>query len=1160
MEFIDHTGHVFSLEDWSTYPVGYEYEIGDYVFWVDSTLSSHTLSTSNYYILPIRFLVDPTESVEVKMKDSDKFMLLSSSYIQSLIEKNESVFDAVDIDTSNLNTALSDSDLSIIDSIEVEGMEKKVSVATFYVITRSIEEGTWMTDILIQNGDVWCPITVGGEFQEEASELIVNGENMGIVLPKDILDSIYEEDLLSDEPDEALLKKKMKELMMSYMHIKGECGNYESAKDSLDWFGYKDHMSLRCLLQTDNEVLAQYVHDSFDTVSDNEWSWRNFRHSSAYSIWMDINHYIEEEDPYRYDEEIVGEGKPLTEDLTKKVVYDTFDEGDIKFWRPWYKWSLHDLYIKVSMVAYYWKKYFLPICSTIASASMKQHVWMNDVKYIVKPQIGVSETPTWTGDPYTYVKSQGKKDIYIYNQEAYFDSNYNEMSNYEKIGKTTEEEILYIDDICARVPLYFGTTKEDDEETYFDVTLVLTRGQRKIFSSSFQFYQRKDEVAYKNFILIPKSLVKNFDFSYWIGKEYRLSINCNGNWFYYDFTLRVPEFKLRLGTLDYKYYTGEERHTIEEGDERWVDTSLPEYDSLTEEEKKQMNEYTVMKSMFTQIDSITDDSVNFNAFMYVPSLSEVNDINFFDKLQYRIDAAQTDDSSVSGVGSTSEGSILTINNYCKYLASKCYVYGCGLEVDHNRWKRGDSVVPVFRFNNGLKLGSIEGYKLKKFTVDILYDVDTNGDWYAKQTIKLDDLTDEGLNISNDVREWSVPDKSVLQMKKDLGLKGESVDQSGSIVWDNCGPDWRKFYIDEHVSHHSTSVVRIVTSGEIELPSGRTYSFGGYKANGLPRIYIDIPMVVVYNSDDCTMECDCPFKTECKFRTKDTIYDYEKKEDPAEGEDKKNQIMSDLVKKTIDELVASYSQNIVVSSNKRYLNTIHIYDLYLTKMSAEQKKRLGMKTSKIHKLQYNPDKFDVQWWSQDQWKQTPELIEMYRLFFNDDGTCKVELPETSVFSYDFYLMHDADYWFVVLISQMTNEYAQSDDNYKMDDEIVYWADDSTCFNMKRYRSSSRFLMNRMFYTESYPKNHFKQDDLIVATIDNVKFPFILNKTTKWDVKNLGLNMKNQPSIKSNTNSMILSLYDDYNKNACGYYDVNVRYSVDGIVDHKQKKSIRILITK
>ncbi len=1165
MEFIDHTGHIFSQTDWTSYPVGYEYEIGNYVFWIESSLTSHTLSTDNYYILPIRFILSSNrvENIKVSIKESDKFRLIGSSYIQKMIESSKGVFDTIDISQESFQTELKNEDLSIIDGVEIEGREGTVSIASFYVVSKSQEDGVWMTDIMIQEDeDVWCPITVGGEFQMESSELIINGQNMGVTLPKDILNSIYEEDLMSDEPDEAELKKKMKELMMNYMTIKGECGNYESASHSLSWFGYGEHMNLRCLLQTDNEYISQYVYDSFDTISDNEWSWKNFRNSSAYAIWIDINHYIEDEDPYRYDEELVGEGKPLTESYIEKRVYDLFDEGDIKFWRPYYKWTLDEMYIKMSMVQYYWKKYFLPLCSTIASASMKQHVWMNDTKYIVKPSVSVCEQPLWIGDYTTYVKFPKETNIYIYNQEAYFDQLYNEFSNTKKIGETTEEEIIYINDICARIPLVFGTMDEDEYETYYDVTFVLTRDDNKIFSSSFNFFQRKSELSYENFILIPKSLVKKSSLSYWINHKYRLSVRCNGNWSYFDFILRVPEFQLKLGTLDYQYYTSEERYEIKEGDPNWIDTSLPEYDVLTPEEKRDMNVYTVMKSMFTQIDSIADDSVNFNSFMFDPKLVETNDINFFDKLKYTIDTASSDDTYVSNNGSTSSGSTMTINNYCDYLASKCYIYGVGFTNDHNRWTKGDSVVPAFRFNNGISLANLEGYKLKSFNVDVLFDVDTNNKWYAKKTFTLDTLNDDNPNIADDVREWSISDKALVVLKNDLRLKGYAEKLDGSIDWDRCSEEWKRFYIDEHVVHKSNSVVRFVTSGEIELPNGRVYSFGGYKADGMPRIYKDLNMLIDVDKDLCSMECDCPFKEECKFRDKVHIYDYDKVEDKAEGEEKKNEIMSDLIKKSMDELISSYSQKIVLSDNKRYLNTVHIYDLYLIKNKKTGKEwSLGMKPSKVKRLAYDKDRFDTVWYSKDEWHQTEDLVSLYRKFFRDDGTCKVELPDTGIFNYDFYLMHDEDCWFVVLISQMTNDCAQSDDDYKMPNEITFDTEDGEMsFVMKKYRSSDRFLMNRMMWTESYPKNHFNQDDLIVATVDNVRFPFILDKTTKWSVKNLSVNLQNKPSIVVNTNSMILSLYDDYNKNASGYYDIDVRYSVDGIVDHQQKKHIRVLIEK
>ena len=44
MEFIDHTGHIYSLKDWQNEPIGYEYEIGNYVDWFTSDTTSHKLS------------------------------------------------------------------------------------------------------------------------------------------------------------------------------------------------------------------------------------------------------------------------------------------------------------------------------------------------------------------------------------------------------------------------------------------------------------------------------------------------------------------------------------------------------------------------------------------------------------------------------------------------------------------------------------------------------------------------------------------------------------------------------------------------------------------------------------------------------------------------------------------------------------------------------------------------------------------------------------------------------------------------------------------------------------------------------------------------------------------------------------------------------------
>ena len=44
---------------------------------------------------------------------------------------------------------------------------------------------------------------------------------------------------------------------MNFMNINGECGNFNSAINSLKWFGYGDKVKLTKLLKTDNTLLDQ---------------------------------------------------------------------------------------------------------------------------------------------------------------------------------------------------------------------------------------------------------------------------------------------------------------------------------------------------------------------------------------------------------------------------------------------------------------------------------------------------------------------------------------------------------------------------------------------------------------------------------------------------------------------------------------------------------------------------------------------------------------------------------------------------------------------------------------------------------------------------------------------------------------------------------------
>ena len=251
MEFIDHTGHIFTQKSYNDYPVGYEFENLPYIFWLNNQYTQN-LSIDNYYMLPIRPLVENSRNGEIKAVsikcNSNIFKIVASKRIQ----EQQSLTIELKEDSSDFK-----SELVIDDILQVK--DDEFTMLPFYVIGNSTEEGTFTTTILISiyyNNDVQihCPITVGGVWVDEIEQLQINASNMGVNLPKDIIRAIYQSSLVNDKLDTALYNDKVKEYLINYMSIKGECGNTNSVINSLKWFGYGDKITLDKLIRTDNDL------------------------------------------------------------------------------------------------------------------------------------------------------------------------------------------------------------------------------------------------------------------------------------------------------------------------------------------------------------------------------------------------------------------------------------------------------------------------------------------------------------------------------------------------------------------------------------------------------------------------------------------------------------------------------------------------------------------------------------------------------------------------------------------------------------------------------------------------------------------------------------------------------------------------------------------
>ena len=607
MEFIDHTGHIFTQKSYDDYPIGYEFETLPYIFWLNNQYTKN-LSIDNYYMLPIRPLVENSRNGRIKAVsikcDSDIFKLVASKRIQ----EQKSLTIELKEDSDDFKSEL------IIDDI-LQVKDDEFTMLPFYVIGNSSEEGTFTTTILISiyydnDVQIHCPITVGGVWVDEIEQLQINASNMGVNLPKDIIKAVYQSSLVNDKLDIVLYNEKVKEYLINYMAIKGECGNTKSVINSLKWFGYGDKIKLDKLIRTDNDLYNQYVHDNLSLKNDIIKGFENFVNTSLFTLVIKENEDIDNL-PFNFNEDFYGENNPQTESLFDKLIESIYDETNIVFYRPYYEFTLQEMFFKLSCLKYYYQKYFLPIHVGIYSASIQHKEYCNDIKFTIKPFNKICSNLVILNDADVNVEFSEDNNIYFYSQNHYIDELYNEFTDYEYLGNNTDMSIYYTDDICFSIPM----TITGDE--YYRCKLFIKRSDNQlVYESSFNFAQKENH-DYKSLVILPKLINKYADINYWMKYSYTLYICVNDKWFEFPFTLNIPELNISFGTLEYKY----EHEKV-----RQIQDANTFYDIIKRTtENLSTDEIDIMRNFIREDSHI---NTTFNAFMYLPSLINVDNIKF----------------------------------------------------------------------------------------------------------------------------------------------------------------------------------------------------------------------------------------------------------------------------------------------------------------------------------------------------------------------------------------------------------------------------------------------------------------------------------------------------------------------------------------------------
>lgn len=608
MKFADNGGHIFELKSYSKLPIGYEYETTPYVFWFNNEYGN-TLSINNYYVLPIRIVTGKnTTSIELSI-ESNIFKFYDAQF-----ERNETL----EIDENNFTNHLvlgdkgNETDNEIYKNrieVTIDENQNTYFLYTFYVFAYSENPETWLSNILIKtNNKEYCPITVAATFEDEIEQLIINGKNIGVSLPKDIIKAVYQSPYYTDTIDENMYNTKLKEYLINHMVIKSECGNYRSAIASLKWFGWGNKISLSKLIQTDNKFVEQFIHDYFDIKTDVTDAFKLFKQTTLLSLSVkanqDTGEYHSLDNTTKW---FNGEGTPELESLLDKT--ETVNINGLEYTKSYYRYTFNELAIKLSCLANMYKKYFLPIHLSIHSSSIREQVYANDIKFLTTSFSSLSEHIIFTSDSFlnndrsTLVKFDNTDVYELYNAESdiFVDSNYNVFKDYNLDYCSKENDDIFFNvnkQLIAKVPIYFETinaklsTTDDNgvdvEQLPYNCTIILERGGDVLCESNFRFCNE----SYKYFAIVPKLFTGTTNSDFWENKEFKLNVCCNGVWYTKTFKLQIPDLYLKFGKLVYTY-----------------DSTL-----------------------HRQIQEINNDGVKFNINIFNPNLVRVNNAVFFKEL------------------------------------------------------------------------------------------------------------------------------------------------------------------------------------------------------------------------------------------------------------------------------------------------------------------------------------------------------------------------------------------------------------------------------------------------------------------------------------------------------------------------------------------------
>lgn len=322
-----------------------------YVHYIDNGLSTNVYYTKTFVL--------------ISDNDAAKTISVKSDSIYRLIQADDE--HGYNVDLKNLLVTSTTS--------SYQTLYNGYYIYKFIVAVCSDVEGEVHDTITISDDTETIEMNIAGDFYGEDETALINLQNKGIEIPKQIQRAFYESDVHDVSQDNILLNRKYKELLIEYWNIIANKGSYSSLINSKNFFEYGDLLRIEEYYKSiDNDGLRRLFARNLELeLFDDIYTTVDISSKTTYiGLFCAINEMLKENGVIQYNDDYsnnvtLDKSFPLNEPVPELV------NASLKH-------TVDDMALKMVLVGNYFSTFFMPLHLDLIHSTIESVVYATTLK------------------------------------------------------------------------------------------------------------------------------------------------------------------------------------------------------------------------------------------------------------------------------------------------------------------------------------------------------------------------------------------------------------------------------------------------------------------------------------------------------------------------------------------------------------------------------------------------------------------------------------------------------------------------------------------------------------------------------------------------------------------------------------------------------------